>query len=186
MKKYFKLGEICEIIMGQSPSSETYNSCGDGLPFFQGKSEFGEVFPTVKVWCSFPQRIAEPGDILISVRAPVGPTNLVKDKCCIGRGLAAIRPNTSKLNRDFLWLQLQHLESDLVKKGQGSTFEAISTSDLKALSIYLPDLKTQKIIAEKLLDQLNRVKTTKDATKQILEDLNLLPKKILSQVFNEE
>jgi hypothetical protein len=71
-----RLGDIATILPGQSPPSHTYNAHGEGLPFFQGKSEFGESSPTARKWCSLPRRIAEPGDILISVRAPVGPTNL--------------------------------------------------------------------------------------------------------------
>jgi len=88
-----KLQEVAEIIMGQSPPGDTYNETGDGLPFFQGKAEFGETCPTVKKWCNAPKKIAEAGDILMSVRAPVGPTNLASERCCIGRGLAAIRAN---------------------------------------------------------------------------------------------
>jgi hypothetical protein len=88
------LGEVAEIFMGQSPPGSTYNNRGNGLPFFQGKAQFGEVFPVPDKWCSEPLRIAHKGDILVSVRAPVGPTNLAVEKCCIGRGLAAIRSAT--------------------------------------------------------------------------------------------
>lgn len=199
MKEKYKLEEISDIIMGQSPSSDTYNSNGDGLPFFQGKSEFGEVFPTAVVWCSTPQKIAEAGDILISVRAPVGPTNLVKEKCCIGRGLAAIRPNLNKIDRDFLLLQLKYLESDLVKKGQGSTFEAIGTKELEGLMIFTPEftqqiqisslLKTQLAevdMARKALEvQLSEIKSLSDAliTKSILEGKSIKVK--LGQVISE-
>src|SRR5205814_7446420 len=80
-----------EIIMGQSPPGSTYNEHGDGLPFFQGKADFGEISPIPRIYCSAPSRIAKENDILISVRAPVGPTNLASQTCAIGRGLAAIR-----------------------------------------------------------------------------------------------
>lgn len=86
-----QLGEITEIILGQSPPSATYNENGIGLPFYQGKLEFGNIYPSPKKWCSAPKKIAEEGDVLISVRAPVGPTNICPEKSCIGRGLAAIR-----------------------------------------------------------------------------------------------
>src|ERR1700694_2575338 len=85
------LSEACMVLMGQSPPGTSYNTSGDGLPFFQGKTDFGDMFPRVRVFCTQPSRIAEHGDILMSVRAPVGPTNLAKEKCCIGRGLAALR-----------------------------------------------------------------------------------------------
>jgi len=87
-----RLPEITEITMGQSPPGSTYNSKGQGLPFFQGKVDFGERYPTPRVWCTQPKKTANAGDVLISVRAPVGPTNVADRKCIIGRGLAALSP----------------------------------------------------------------------------------------------
>ena len=84
-----RLDEICVINMGQSPDSLTYNEKGNGLPFFQGKSDFGDIYPTVRMWCSEPIKIAQEKDILISVRAPIGALNIANCECCIGRGLAA-------------------------------------------------------------------------------------------------
>src|SRR5438874_1850685 len=89
---YAKLPQIAAINMGQSPPGSTYNKQGDGLPFFQGKADFGDRSPTVRVWCASPKKIAQPGDVLISVRAPVGPTNVADHTCGIGRGLAAVTP----------------------------------------------------------------------------------------------
>ena len=88
-----KLGEVAAIIMGQSPVFSTYNQSGIGLPFYQGKKDYGEINPTPRVWCSAPVKIVESGDILISVRAPVGSLNIANEKSCIGRGLAGIRGN---------------------------------------------------------------------------------------------
>jgi type I restriction enzyme S subunit len=82
--------KLAEIIMGQSPPSSTYNKEGKGLPFLQGKMEFGKVYPSPMMYCSQPIKIAEPNDILISVRAPVGDVNVAPYRLCIGRGLAAI------------------------------------------------------------------------------------------------
>ena len=91
--KVVELGDqsITELIMGQSLPSLTYNEKGEGLPFFQGKIEFGEIYPTPIAYCSDPIKIAEPNDILFSVRAPVGEVNIAPFRCCIGRGLSAIR-----------------------------------------------------------------------------------------------
>src|SRR5882724_6054176 len=86
-----RLDEVCDVILGQSPSGDTYNTTRQGLPFYQGKTEFGDLYPTPRKWCSKPAKIAVRDDVLISVRAPVGPTNLCREKSCIGRGLAAIR-----------------------------------------------------------------------------------------------
>jgi len=77
------LSEIAFIQMGQSPDSRSYNDRGEGLPFFQGKAEFGKLFPKVRKWCTEPKKVADAGDILLSVRAPVGPTNLAAEQCCI-------------------------------------------------------------------------------------------------------
>ena len=82
--KRARLDEACEVILGQSPPGNTYNFDGEGLPFFQGKAEFGDYYPTAVKWCSAPTKIAEGEDVLISVRAPVGPTNLCPTKACIG------------------------------------------------------------------------------------------------------
>ena len=95
--RWVALGEVCQIIAGQSPVSETYRKTPGGLPFFQGKTDFGELYPKIRVFCNRPSRIAEQGDILMSVRAPVGPTNLAKEKCCIGRGLAAAHSKPSSV-----------------------------------------------------------------------------------------
>ena len=98
-----KLPIVAAINMGQSPPGRTYNTTGSGLPFFQGKAEFGSMYPTVVKWCSAPAKIAEAGDVLMSVRAPVGPTNMARERCCIGRGLAAIRPRVGMRNTWLLY-----------------------------------------------------------------------------------
>ncbi len=145
--------------MGQSPPSSTYNTIGDGLPFFQGKADFGEIFPNTRVFCSQPARIAEPGDILISVRAPVGPTNLTRERCCIGRGLSALRPSKD-LTTAFLFYFLRYHEPQLAKLGLGSTFAAINRDDLEEALIPLPNLIEQKRIAA-LLEQADRLRRTR-------------------------
>src|SRR5437899_3338432 len=88
-----KLEEVSTLIAGQSPPGTSYNEDGVGLPFFQGKAEFGDTYPTPRKWCTAPKKIAEPGDVLVSVRAPVGPSNLCVETSAIGRGLAALRPH---------------------------------------------------------------------------------------------
>ncbi|MDJ0746498.1 MAG: hypothetical protein QNJ32_24480 [Xenococcaceae cyanobacterium MO_167.B27] len=88
-----QLENFTDIVLGQSPPSSTYNTEKNGLPFFQGKAEFGNLYPTPQKWCDSPKKTANQGDVLISVRAPVGSTNICIEKSCIGRGLAAIIPN---------------------------------------------------------------------------------------------
>lgn len=143
-----QLGKVCEIILGQSPSSNTYNQERIGLPFFQGKSEFGGKYAQVKTWCSDPLKVAKKEDILISVRAPVGESNLAPENCCIGRGLAALRADQENLLQEFLWHQIDFKKGYLQGISQGSTFDAISGKDLSELELELPPLPEQKKIAE--------------------------------------
>jgi len=97
---------IADIIAGQSPPSSTYNKENRGLPFLQGKMEFGEMFPSPTTYCLEPIKIAKKNDVLLSVRAPVGDVNIAPSECCIGRGLAAIRAKVDKLNHLFLFYYL--------------------------------------------------------------------------------
>lgn len=152
-----KLGDVCEIIAGQSPPSTTYNKDENGLPFFQGKADFGYLYPHVRTWCSEPKKIAELGDILISVRAPVGPTNICNTKACIGRGLSAIRVG-KEINADFLLFYLRSIEEEISSLGKGSTFKAITQNDLQNIEIPLLSLEEQQRIATilKKAESINR------------------------------
>ena len=144
-----KLGDIAEIIMGQSPPSSTYNERGEGLPFFQGKAEFGEIYPTPLKYCPKPTRIAEAGDILMSVRAPVGNINLAKERSGIGRGLGAIRAREG-IDQSFLYFFFIKNENSWSRLSVGSTFLAIRRNNLDNLKVPLPPIKTQKQIVAKL------------------------------------
>ena len=171
-----ELRDVAEVVMGQSPPGETYNENGEGLPFFQGKADFGEQFPAVRKWCRAPKKIAEPGDILLSVRAPVGPTNVARERSCIGRGLAAIRGNPERVDQSYLRLCLKHREQALAVQGQGSTFLAISRADIEALDLPLPSLVEQRRIVRVLdqVDHLRRLRAEADAkTARILPALFL-------------
>ena len=143
------LGEAAEVLAGQSPPGESYNETGNGIAFYQGKTEFGEMFigpPTT--WTTDPQRFAEAGDILISVRAPVGPVNLATQRMCIGRGLAAIKPAAGKLLSAYAFYFLRSQETH-IKGDAGAVFASINRSQIEALQIPLPPLDVQKgIVAE--------------------------------------
>jgi type I restriction enzyme S subunit len=163
-----QLGEVCEIIMGQSPPSSTYNMSGLGLPFFQGKADFGDIFPKARTFCSEPVRIAERGDVLISVRAPVGPTNLAPRTCCIGRGLSALRPK-SKIDTLFLLYFMRHYEPRLAYRGLGSTFSAINRDDLEDILIPLPGLSEQGRITQQL-EKTNRLQRMRRHSLQMCDE----------------
>jgi type I restriction enzyme, S subunit len=147
-------GQIASIEMGQSPESRFYNNEGVGLPFFQGKTEFGTRFPEIRKWCSVPGKIAEAGDILLSIRAPVGPTNIAQARSCIGRGLAAIRAEDS-VNQLYLFYHFRHIESWLSDQGTGTTFAAISGQFLKQIECVLAPAAEQNRIVEKLEELLS-------------------------------
>jgi type I restriction enzyme S subunit len=163
------LPDVAEIIMGQSPPGDTYNETAVGLPFFQGKAEFGEVSPTPKKWCNSPKKIAEAGDILMSVRAPVGPTNLATTRCCIGRGLAAIRANQEMLDPAYLRFAMRHAEPKLASMGQGSTFAAIGRAELASTNFPLPPLPEQRRIVDLLSRAESIVRLRREAEKKAAE-----------------
>ena len=167
-----KLGDIASIVMGQSPDSKTYNDKREGLPFFQGKADFGARSPTVRLWCSVPSKVTPENSILFSVRAPVGDINSFNEKCCIGRGLAGIQANNS--DQEFLYQSLLFLKSKFEALGQGSTFEAINGGELKSFHLHLPPLPEQKKIAsiltsvdeviEKTQSQIDKLQDLKKGT----------------------
>ena len=145
-----KLSRIARIIMGQSPPSSTYNEKGIGLPFLQGKAEFGRMYPKPVMYTSKPIKIAEKGDLLISVRAPVGDVNIAPFKLCIGRGLASIRFNRDRASTLFYFYYFQLAKPRLEAMGKGSTFKAITKKDLENLLVPLPPLDEQDRIASTL------------------------------------
>lgn len=131
------IGKEFDIIMGQSPPGSTYNDIKDGLPFFQGKTDFGFRYPENRKYCSAPNRIANIEDTLISVRAPVGDINLAWEKCCIGRGVAAIR-HTSK-SRSFTYYTIWSLQNELRQfEDNGTVFGSINKKQLEEIKFVKP------------------------------------------------
>lgn len=143
------LGEVCEIVAGQSPESSFYNQEKRGVPFYQGKKEFSSKYINPAItWTNKITKIALANDILMSVRAPVGPVNYATEKCCIGRGLAAIRPKKD-LETDFVFYFLQSIEKEIAGH-DGTVFNSISRKEIEKISIPVPSLPEQKRIVEKL------------------------------------
>src|SRR3989344_4968675 len=144
-----KLGDkiYFEITMGQSPPGDTYNTEKKGVPFFQGKAEFGKKYPSVKKWTTKPSKFSKSGDILMSVRAPVGSVNMSNINCCIGRGLASIRGN-NYVEKDFIYYFLKLNEIKIEKLGSGSTFKAITSKQLLNIKTSLPFLNGKPDVKE--------------------------------------
>ena len=179
---YTTLEQISEIILGQSPPSATYNTQGDGLPFYQGKLEFGETYPTPRKWCTAPKKIAETGDVLISVRAPVGPTNICPEKSCVGRGLAAIR-GLGGIKPLFILYLLRRFEDEIAGKGTGTTFDAIAGNQLKTFEIPLPPLPEQHRIVAKIEELFTKLDAGIDALHQIQAQLKQYRQSVLKAAF---
>jgi type I restriction enzyme S subunit len=133
------LGEIATVTMGQSPDGSSYNESGDGVVFYQGRAEFGWRFPKNRLFTTQPKRMAKKGDILLSVRAPVGDINAANENCCIGRGLAAINSD----NSSFVLYLMKSLKEQMEQyNSQGTVFGCINKNDLNGLKIIIPPAST--------------------------------------------
>ena len=176
-----RLDSICKLNMGQSPDSSSYNENGKGVPFFQGNADFGVIHPTVRVWCDAPTKIARNGDILISVRAPIGALNIAHTECCIGRGLAALTVDETVCDKQYLWYGIASKVDELNSKGTGSTFKAISKNVLAETEIPMPTIDIQKQIALKLDNVCNLI----SLRKQQLAKLDELVKARFVELFGD-
>ncbi len=160
--------------MGQSPPGSTYNEDGEGLPFYQGRRDFGERFPSRRIWCSQPTRVAERSDVLVSVRAPVGSLNVASERCAIGRGVAAVRsvdfPSTlfhSLAADDSVWAPYE---------SEGTVFGSIGRDELNKLGIAWP--QDSDGFLERELSALDALVESSviEASKLVLLRDTLLPK----------
>ena len=172
-----KLETIADIVMGQSPKSDTYNIEGKGVPFNQGSGDFTDKYVKSHMFCTEPTRMAEAGDVLMSVRAPVGAVNITEDACCIGRGLAAIRSKKSSEYNEFFLYAFRVMESEISDMGQGSTVLSINKDKLHGLLMPDADQTLQKAFisftqqSDKSKFELNRALDELTATyKQIIKD----------------
>lgn len=136
--RWGKLGEVAIISMGQSPIGESYNSDGLGEIFYQGRSDFGNRYPTIRMFTDEPTKIAKQGDVLLSVRAPVGDINIAPHNCCIGRGLASIR--NKRKHKSYMFYLTKSLKSDFsIADSDGTIFGSINRETLININIIIPD-----------------------------------------------
>ncbi|MBD8082353.1 restriction endonuclease subunit S [Chryseobacterium caseinilyticum] len=177
------LGEVCKITLGQSPLSTDCNNQKIGLPFFQGKAEFTSKYPIPRVWCAKPKKIANADSILLSVRAPVGSTNVAFEKCGIGRGLAALEYD---LCQDFILFYLKAIEQELDSKGTGTTFRAISGDILRNQKIPLPPLPEQRAIVKKLESLFGSLDAGIADLKKAQQQLKIYRQAVLKKAFEGE
>jgi len=171
---------VTSIIMGQSPASSTYNSTKIGLPFYQGKADFGLKNPIPTKWCSEPLRIAEKGDLLLSVRAPVGDVNVASEKCCIGRGIAAIRCE-NKCVDEYLFYVMVFSKPRLSSFSSGAIFKAINKETLISFKIPLPPKPEQQKIAY-VLSKIQKAVENQEKTISYLQELKVAT---MAKLFRE-
>lgn len=174
------LGTIAEIISGQSPEGRFYNQVGEGVPFYQGRTEFGDVFiKEPKTWTTKSTKLAIKNDILMSVRAPVGPVNMLGfDRVCIGRGLAAIRVDTTKAIIPYVYGYLKSIEDTITGNG-GAIFDSINRTQIAELEIPLPSLADQ----QKIVDVFNKEQQAIDGAKALIEHLESRITDVINRVF---
>ena len=141
-----KLGDIADITMGQSPKSESYNNQGIGLPFLQGNRTFGRKNPKFDTFTTAPTKIANAGDVIMSVRAPVGDLNITPVNMCLGRGLCSLHMKNG--NQSFLFYLIKYLMPELLNRENGTVFGSINRNDIYNLQVEIPsDSKLQMKIA---------------------------------------
>ena len=173
------LDEIADITMGQSPKSIYYNEDGNGLPFHQGVTDFGVRFPSHKTYCTVQNRLAEPGDILFSVRAPVGRISITTDKIVIGRGLAAIRSNRGQQNFLFYALKNHFFKEDMI--GGGSIFAAITKKDLHRVELLQASDRVAKMFMEHVVPTDLQIENLHQSNEQLTKARDLLLPRLMSR-----
>lgn len=177
-----RLGEVCKVIAGQSPEGKYYNKAGKGLPFYQGKKEFTEKYiGQPATWTTEITKVAQAGDILISVRAPVGPVNFATQKICIGRGLAAIRA-TKFIDKEYLFNFLVMHESEIVGN-TGAVFNSINKAQVENIKVPLPTLSAQRRIVSKLDKAFAAIAKAKENAEKNLANSKELFESYLNGVF---
>ena len=176
------LAAVANVTTGQSPKSEFYNEDGDGKPFHQGVADFGPHFPRTRKWCSVDGRSASDGDVLISVRAPVGRINIADTDITIGRGLAALRAKDGR--QGLLLGQLREVFAEEDSMGNdGAIFKSLSKAELSSIRVLVPPDEVADEANEVLLDKCAMIRALTHATRHLtnLRDL-LLPKLVTGQI----
>ena len=173
------IDEDFNLVMGQSPPGSTYNEDGEGMPFYQGRTDFGFRYPTQRVYCSAPKRFAEEGDTLVSVRAPVGDINMVKEKCSIGRGVAAIRHKSG--SRSYTYYTMQSLKEIFSRyEAEGTVFGSINKTDFQTLSHLRPPDEIVETF-ERLVHPLDQtIENNENESRTLAQTRDTLLPKLLS------
>lgn len=168
-----KLEDIVDVTMGQSPKSEYYNTEGKGYPFLQGNRTFGFKYPTFDTYTTVMTKPAKAGDVIMSVRAPVGDLNITPVDMCLGRGVCSLRMKNG--NQDFLFYMMKYYIPHLLKKESGTVFGSVNRNDINGLEVNIPeDAQVQKKIARYLEMIDDKIELNNTINNNLLEQLNQL------------
>ena len=174
-----KLKDVATVIAGQSPAGKNYNNNGEGMPFYQGKKDYGDKFLNPpKVWTKSITKVAIQGDILLSVRAPVGALNIATQEICIGRGLAAIRGN-EEINKDYLFYVLSQISKEL-RGNTGAIFNSINKTQIENIEFLLPSLAEQERIVTKLDAAFAEIDRAIEAASIQINNIDMLRQRMLN------
>ena len=177
MKRY-KLGEIADVVMGQSPESKYYNTEGKGLPFLQGNRTFGERYPDFDTYTSVITKKAKAHDVLMSVRAPVGAVNITPIDVCLGRGLCALRMQNG--NQDYLYYLMKYYSSQFNKTYGGTIFPSINRDEIKSLIVNIVD---DKYLQQRIAKILSTIDDKIELNKKISRELEAMAKELYDYWF---
>lgn len=178
------LADVAHIVMGQSPDGATYNKQGIGTPLLNGPAEFGAQHPIVVQWTTEPAKLAIQGDVLFCVRGnTLGRQNIADGTYAIGRGLAAIRARDGLADTSFISLWLRFKAARLLAAGNGSTFPSVSGDYLESLTFPNLNPRVQGQVAARLTGQLAEVDAARQAAKTQADDIALLRRRVLTEVF---
>lgn len=177
------LGKIADITMGQSPKSDYYNNHGEGLPFLQGNRTFGDLYPSFDTYTTAPIKIAEVGDVIMSVRAPVGDLNITPVKMCLGRVVCSIRSKNG--NQPYLFYLMKHSVKDLISRESGTVFGSVNSKDISSLEVeYIESEDKQRTIASILGSIDARIETNKQINHNLQQQAFALFDSMFSRISN--
>lgn len=148
-----KLGEIVDITMGQSPKSIYYNQVGEGYPFLQGNRTFGLKYPTFDTYTTVMTKLAKSGDVIMSIRAPVGALNITPRDMCLGRGVCSLRMKNG--NQEFLYYMMKYYVSDLISKESGTVFGSVNRNDINDLEVDIPENVEKQVRIGRILSSID-------------------------------
>ncbi|RGF52055.1 restriction endonuclease subunit S [Eubacterium sp. AF36-5BH] len=162
-----KLKDIVNVTMGQSPKSEFYNTTGEGVPFLQGNRTFGLKYPTFDTFTTKVTKMANAGDVIMSVRAPVGDLNITPSDVCLGRGVCSLRMKNE--NQEFLYYMMKYYVPKLVNMESGTVFGSVNKNDINELKIDIPADENQQLKISKILSIIDeKIKINNDINNNLV------------------